>query len=149
MSNTERYYFNWEELKIHGDNQFEAILVLLYASIVGYNKRLSDTRSYLYKKLNIDFIPNCVFRKKYIEKFRTGLYSKYKCHDEQCYFINNSFLMARCPVRAKIEYLFLLSHRRLNDSNTYIPKSYIDEKYWNNIFVYINKDKLHFTLEET
>ena len=77
--------------------------------------------------------------------------SHYMCRDEQSYFTNGSFLTAICPVRKKLEYLFLLSMRDPSDPSARIPKEYLDEEQLNwaekNPFIKTIEDKIVFVPE--
>ena len=143
------YYFNWYELKKSTNNDPTAILVLLYASIIGYNKKLCDSAYTLHHKLRINNIPTILFRKRKLEiKGRHGsIISRYKCEEPQSYIKNTSFLEANCSVVDKYRYLYMLGHREISNPNNYIPKNYVIEKYWKNPFIRIKENKLEFTLE--
>ena len=73
------------------------------------------------------------------------------CKEEQSYFTNGSFLTAICPVRKKLEYLFLLSMRPANDLSARIPLKFLTQEQiiWaiNNPFIKTIEDKIVFVPE--
>ena len=77
--------------------------------------------------------------------------SHYMCRDEQSYFINGDFLTAICPVRKKLEYLFLLSMRSADDLSARIPLKFLTQEQiiWaiNNPFIKTIEDKIVFVPE--
>lgn len=144
-----KYYFNWRELRRDSDDNFDAILCLTYCLIIGYNKTIVKQSRDLFRKLNINQIPQSLFRKKHLYFYKGKIISLYKCDDIQSYFINPDFCVCNVPIKQKIEYLYLLSHRRISESEHYIPKDYVSEKHYNNIFVTTDKNKIYFKPEIT
>lgn len=143
----DKHYFNWNELKIAGEGQFESILILAYCIKIGYNNIIANSSNHLFKLLNINKIPQRLFVKKYLVTNKGKIISHFKCQEPQSYFNNSYFLTARCLPAQKIKYLFMLGHRSINELNSFIPVDYIDEKHHNNLFIKIRNKKLYFIPE--
>jgi hypothetical protein len=66
-------------------------------------------------------------------------------------FTNGNFLTSICPVRKKLEYLFLLSMRPANDLSARIPHKFLTQEQiiWaiNNPFIKTIEDKIVFVPE--
>ena len=137
-----KYYFNWIDLKLKTHNQINDILLLTYASTIGYNKIIANYTNELFKILRIDKIDYIVFN-KYFKNHNNNIYNLYKCEYSQSYFINNSFLTSGCTPRQKIEYLYFLSLRKNSVKNPHIPLKYVyNISLLKNPFIYVNKDKI-------
>ncbi len=148
-----KIYYNWYKLKKDAGGHSEGILILTYALYKRYNKTLSKNTHQLCKKLHIEKIPTKILKdnRVIISKDFKEVISNYICSEEQSYFTNGSFLTAICPVRKKLEYLFLLSMRPANDLSARIPLKFVTEKQldWakNNPFLKTIEDKIVFVPE--
>jgi hypothetical protein len=146
------YYFNWYELLHKAKKDQDSIIVLTYASTFSYNKKIANSSLDLIKKLNVYRIPNWLNSYLVINK-KFEIFNNYLIEEPQSYFNNPSFLLAVTPVVYKIQYLWLLSHRKIEDRNNYINKDYFKLKeidgIKNNPFICIEKDKIVFILENT
>ena len=98
--------------------------------------------------LSISRIPSYISHNKLLIREKRGVFSNYSCVDPQTYFIDYSFLKAKCLAKEKVEYLYMLSNRVMTSNKSYIPKNYINQKYWKNLFVKIEDDKLYFIPEQ-
>lgn len=148
-----KIYYNWHKLKKDAGGQPEGILILTYALYKRYNTLLSKNTEQLCKKLHIDKIPTKIIKDNRIiisSEFKE-IISHYMCKDEQSYFTNGNFLTAICPVRKKLEYLFLLSMRPANDLSARIPHKFLTQEQiiWaiNNPFIKTIEDKIVFVPE--
>jgi len=144
---TKKYYYNWSELRRDSDDNFNAILCLTYCLIVGYNKPLALQSKNLFNRLKITHIPQKLFKRKFLYFNEGKIISRYKCRDIQSYFVNPGFIYYNVPVKQKVEYLYLLSHRRISENQNYIPEYYVNAKNKNNIFVKSENNKLYFIPE--
>jgi len=143
-----KHEFNWTELKNCSKNDFSGIIILAYCLTIGYNKAISNNSKHLLNLLKIKNIPLCLFSQQHLASTRTGIIiSQYKCNEPQTYFRNSGFLRANCSAREKTIYLYMLSHRRMMDKNNFIPKEYINNEYWKNIFIRVEEDNLYFIPE--
>lgn len=143
-----KHEFNWTELKNCSKNDFSGIIILAYCLTIGYNKVISNDSRHLINLLKIANIPLYLFNQRYIVTNRDkSIISQYQCKEPQTYFSNTDFLMSNCNTREKVIYLYMLSHRKMTDNNNFIPKEYIKQKYWKNLFVRIEKDNLYFIPE--
>ena len=146
-------YYNWHELKSDAGGLPNGILILTFALYKRYNTILAKNRQSLYQTLYIDSIPPKILRNSYIiiSTDYKEVIAHYMCKDEQSYFTNGNFLTAICPVRKKLEYLFLLSMRDPNDLSARIPKEYLTDKQlsWakKNPFIKTIEDKIVFVPE--
>ena len=148
-----KIYYSWHELKKDAGGHPEGILILTYALYKKYNTLLSKNTEQLCKKLHIDKIPTKILKDNRViisHDFKEVI-SHYMCKDEQSYFTNGSFLTAICPVRKKLEYLFLLSMRPANDLSARVPKKFLTQEQitWsiNNPFIKTIEDKIVFVPE--
>jgi hypothetical protein len=146
-------YFNWYELKKDAKEEPAGILILTYALYKGYNTLLSKNANKLMTKLHIDVIPRVILKNDYVlvSKNYKELIVNYKCKEPQSYFTNGNFLTAICPVRKKLEYLYLLSMRPINDKSARIPLNYLNDEQldWsaNNPFIKTIEENIVFVPE--
>ena len=142
------YYFNWKELWIDSEGQPESILILTHALTIGYNNIIASSSQQLMKKLFINNIDFQLFRTRKLKVLKNNsIFSTYKCKDKQSYFKDNKFLFTIINTNSKVEYLYLLSKRSINNTNHNIPKNYVSSIHWKNTFVKERTDKLEFILE--
>ncbi len=141
--------FNWYELKSGSGNVPEGIITLTYALTKGYNSVISSSESLLLYRLNIDHIPQIVYRKSYIVKSPFGLLNKYIPKEPQCYFLDTEWLNTKESVYNKMVYIYALSQRSINNKNLFIPDIYLDDKYWDNPYLEHKDNKLWFIPELT
>tara|TARA_Y100000034_G_scaffold136800_2_gene215908 strand:+ start:6490 stop:6924 length:435 start_codon:yes stop_codon:yes gene_type:complete len=139
--------YNWNELKLASEYQLEGIIILAYCLSKGYNEIIANDSNHLFNKLRINKIPLCIVRKKLVRRVNHKLRNYYQCKEPQSYFNNADFLTFNCSTSEKVEYLYILSNRHLNDKNPYIPKEYIDTKHWKNKLTRIEKDSILFIPE--
>ena len=148
-----KIYYSWHELKKDAGGQPEGILILTYALYKRYNTILSKNTHQLCKKLHIEKIPAKIIKENrvIISSDFKEVVSHYMCKEEQSYFTNGSFLTAICPVRKKLEYLFLLSMRPAKDLSARIPLKFLTQEQiiWaiNNPFIKTIEDKIVFVPE--
>ena len=146
-------YYNWYDLKKDADGHSDGILILTYALYKRYNTILAKNTDSLCKILHIKSIPAKIIRNSNVigSSESSEIISHYMCKDEQSYFINGNFLTAICPVRQKLEYLFLLSMRPANDLSARIPLKFLTDEQinWanNNPFIKTIEDKIVFVPE--
>jgi len=141
-------YYNWNQLLQHGDQHNAAILILTLAILKGYNNIIAGNSSELMEKLYINNIPPILFRRGYLSVNKYGgIKGFYKVTEPTSYFTNNKFLYYKIPLRSKIEYLWMLSLRRINEKQDYIPENYVSEKRWNNILIERKQGRLYFIPE--
>lgn len=138
--------YNWYELQTISkvpENQ----IVLMFALYIGAGKKMSNNWEMLRYKLCLELIPRDLSTRKFVLKTDNGLFSNYKCNDPQNYVRNLSFLHSKVTAETKLEYLYILSQRRLNNPNNWIPEDYVEPEYRSNIFTYRRAGKIHFPLE--
>jgi hypothetical protein len=146
------YYFNWNELLQKSKKDYDSIIILTYASTFRYNSKIANSSLDLVKKLNIHRIP--IWLKSYLSiNKRFEIFTHYSVEEPQSYFTNPTFLLSVVPVTHKIQYLWLLSHRRNDEKVNYISRDFFKLKeidgIKNNPFISIEKDKIIFILENT
>lgn len=146
------YYFNWHELLQKSKKDQDSIIILTHASLFRYNNKIANSSLSLLKKLNIHRIPNWLNKYLIINK-NFEIFNQYIVEEPQSYFTNPSFLYAITHVNYKIQYLWLLSHRRIDEKVNYINRDFFKLKeidgIKNNPFISIEKDKIIFILENT
>ena len=147
------FYFNWYEILAKARKDQTAILILTFALYKRYNTILAKNTESLFQILHIDSIPLKIVRNSNIiitTDFKEVV-SHYMCKEEQSYFTNGIFLTAICPVRKKLEYLFLLSMRPANDLSARVPQKFLTQEQiiWaiNNPFIKTIEDKIVFVPE--
>lgn len=147
------YYFNWNELLRKSKKDYDSIIVLTYASMFGYNKKIANSSLDLVKKLHINRIPNWLNSSLIMNDKSFEIFNNYRVEEPQSYFNNASFLKAVTPVAHKIQYLWLLSHRRNDDKSSFIKRDFFKIKeidgLRSNPFITIGKERISFTLENT
>lgn len=150
-------YFNWYELYVKAKKDHNSILILTYALSVGYNQKIAKRISNLMAILQITHVTrDCLrfIRQEELYK-RKGftLYSNIKTIEPQSYFKNSSFLRAKHHVTHKVNYIKLLSYRRIDDSSPFIYKDILTEKQLhsieNNPFVKVGDTQIYFIREFT
>lgn len=146
------YYFNWYELLQKSKKDYDSIIILTYALTFKYNNKIANSSLDLVKKLNIHRIPNWLNRYLIINK-NFEIFNQYTVEEPQSYFTNPNFLLSVVPVSHKIQYLWLLSHRRNDEKVNYVNRDFFKLKeidgIKNNPFISIEKDKIIFILENT
>ena len=147
------FIFNWSELRRHGQSNFDAILCLTYATTMGYNTKIANDIVDLAHILNIKEVPVFLFSKRYLHQFRfvgkSFITNKYRTtKDPQSYFTNREFLFSDLTAKEKVEYLYLLSRRKLTDNNSYIAESVVESKFLNHALVEHKGYKIYFLTEK-
>lgn len=138
-------YFNWYELVAKARKDQAAILVLAFAQTKLYNAR---TTKGLMKALNINHIPLFLFTAGLLEQKKDRLVCNYKTIEPMSYFTNPWFLTHNVAISKKIEYLQLLSMRRISEAQDYIAKSYV-KKEIQSPYINIKGDKIYFLPESS
>ena len=141
--------FNWYELKSCSENVPEGIIMLTFALSKGYNSIISSSESLILSRLNIDYIPQILYRKRYIVKTNKGIISNYTTSTHQCYFNEHEWLYDTESVYNKIVYIYSLSQRSITNKNLYIPESYLEDRYWDNPYLKHRDTKIWFKPELT
>ena len=143
-----KYLFNWQELSLDGKGIPEAILILTYALSLGYNSKIGFNAKDLHHRLNIEHIPFTLFFKRLLFNYPPhGIFSKYKCKEPQSYFYNREFMRYQYSVQDKVNYIFILANRRLDQPENFLPQRYIPENLWNNPFIERKNGNLYFKPE--
>ena len=137
-------YFNWDELRVKARGDPAGIIILTYGLSPGYNV---STSQYMIKKLNINHIPQFLFRKNYLiatkdKKVKINVKTK----EIQSYFTYDKFLFARVSARQKALYLWALAMRPLDDVRNFVPRVLFGNVAYNP-FLEVTKDKIKFTYE--
>ncbi len=144
-----KYYFNWNQLKMDAGSKYEGILVLLNASLIGYNNKIANNGNQLMAKLHLHNIPVRVFQRKFLFVKKQGIYSSYTCKDPQSYFTNKDFITTTHTTAQKIKYLYMLAQRPISVEDIFIPKYYVPERLWNNPFIEIDDKHINFITERS
>jgi len=148
-----KYYFNWYELLKKSKKDYDSIIVLTYASTFGYNKKIANGSLDLIKTLYVDRVPSWLKNQIKINTQSFELFNNYKTEEPQSYFLNKDFLTTYTKVEHKIQYLWLLSYRRIDEESPYIKRDYLRLKeidgIKNNPFISIEDDKINFIFENT
>ena len=101
------------------------------------------------KKLFIEKIDSRLFQTGKLKTLKnTLIFSAYQCKDKQNYFNNKDFLYTTVNPVTKVEYLYILSKRSIDNQHNHIPKNYVSSKHWENTFVKERTEILEFTLEK-
>jgi hypothetical protein len=138
-------YFNWYELTSKARKDQAAILILAFAQTSLYNAR---TTKGLMKALNINHIPMFLFTAGLLEQKKDKLVCNYKTKEPMSYFKNPWFFTHTVNTQTKLEYLHMLSMRRISESQDYIAKNYI-RKDLQSPYLEIKGDKIYFLLESS
>jgi hypothetical protein len=146
------YYFSWFDLLQKSKKDYDSIIILTYASTFSYNNKIANSSLSLIKKLNINRVPNWISNHLIINK-KFEIFNNYVLEEPQSYFNNPKFLTSIVPVTYKIQYLWLLSHRKIEETTNYVNRDYFKLKeidgIKNNPFISIEQDKIIFILENT
>ncbi len=137
-------YFNWDELRVKARGDPAGIIILTYGLSPGYNV---STSQYMIKKLNINHIPQFLFRKNYLiatkdKKVKINVKTK----EIQSYFTYDKFLFARVSARQKALYLRALAMRPLDDVRNFVPRVLFNNIAYNP-FLEVTEDKIKFIYE--
>ena len=147
-----KYYFNWSELLQKSKKDYDSIIILTYASTFKYNEKIANSSLSLIKTLNINRIPYWL-NSYLVQNKKFELFNHYIVDEAQSYFNNLSFLTSVTSVTHKVQYLWLLSHRRINDNSSFVKRDYFKLKEIDGIksnpLISIDKDKINFILENT
>lgn len=144
-----KYFFNWNDLLLKSKKDYDLIIILTYASTIGYNKKIANNSYSLLNTLNLKKIP---INKNYLKLSKNfEIISLYKVTEPQSYFKNKVFLTANVNTLHKINYLKLLSYRNIENNNNYIDKDMLTtieiKELINNPFINITEDKIYFIFE--
>jgi|TARA_X000000950_G_scaffold80626_1_gene101377 hypothetical protein len=139
---------NTVEIKKAAKNNYEAEIVLTFALSVGYNKIISTSFPHLKNKLHISGVPEFLFIRGYLKKYKNKIVSNFRINEPQCYMNNPSWLHLKISAEAKSDYLYILGQRSLHNKNRFIPEYYVENKYWNNPLVKHSDRILTFILEK-
>jgi len=115
-----KYTFNWFDLKLKSNKEPESILILTYALTKEYNSIIAWNSKHLMNSLKINRIPNELFKRKLLINSKKGIINKYKVRFPDAYFKNKRFLFLDISLEYKINYLYLLGHRRISNQNDYL-----------------------------
>ena len=138
-------YFNWFELLSKARKDQAAILILAFAQTSLYNPY---TTNGLMKALNINHIPMFLFTTGLLEQKKDRLVCNYKTKEPMSYFKNPWFLTHNVNTQTKLEYLQVLSMRRISEAQDYIAKNYI-RKDLHSPYLEIKGDKIYFLPESS
>ena len=136
-------FFNWYEIKLRARRDKSAILILTFAQTPLYNTR---TTKGLMKVLKINHIPIHLFTSGILEQKTEKLVCHYKTREPMSYINNPYFLTHNISVDKKIEYLQVLSMRRISEQQNYIAKNYVIKDIVNPYILY-KDDKISFPQE--
>lgn len=138
-------YFNWDEIRLISRGDLSAIICLAYAQTTRYNELSVKT---LLTRLQLHhFAPTLSYNKVFI-KHKHLLECTYKTKDPQSYFTDPSFLWSGASAACKVEYLKVLSLRKISTRQNWIPSTYYDVKRYNPFFT-VEQDKIIFTYEHS
>lgn len=144
-------YFNWYEINVKAKKDYNSILILTYALSVGYNKKIAKRISNLIAILQISHVPRDVLR--FLREDVFELYSNIQTIEPQSYFNNSSFLKSKHNLIHKVNYIKLLSYRRIGDSSPFIYKDMLNNKQIRviekNPFVKVGDTQIYFIREFT
>ena len=115
-----KYMFNWFDLKTKSNNEPESILILTYAITKRYNSIIAWNSKHLINSLKINRIPNTLFKRNLLVNTKKGIIGKYKPTLPDAYFKNKRFLFLDVSLEQKINYIYLLGHRKLSNENDYL-----------------------------
>ena len=138
-------YFNWYELVAKARKDQAAILILAFAQTSLYNAK---TTKGLMKALNINHIPMFLFTAGLLEQKKQGLVCNYKTKEPMSYIRNPWFFTHTVSTQNKLEYLHLLSMRRISELDNCIDKNYINKDI-KNPYIEIKGDKIYFLPESS
>ena len=150
----QKYYFNWNKILIDSKRQHELIIILTYASYIGYNRLMSNSKGHLLSLLKIDNLPRDInkFVKQNKKSKPYNLFSIYKVNEPQSFFVNQGFMFSDAKPIFRVQYLWLLSMRSIDTSNNFIPIEYLNDKEINSIkhnpFIEVKHNRITFTLEQ-
>jgi hypothetical protein len=137
-------YFNLSEIRKKARQDQAAILILTFAQTKLYN---AYTTTGLMKSLKINHVPPFLIINGTLEQRRV-LKCTYKTREPMSYFRNPWFLTQNVSTKDKIDYLQLLSMRRISEDVDYIPQDYVAAQI-TNPFIEYKEDKIYFTQESS
>lgn len=139
--------FNYRELYDKADGHLDSMVFLTYSLLFPADKVICRHPKEILPLLNInDVIPDIY--KKCIKRLPAGHYRNFRIIDPQAHFKNYNFLMYKVPSSQKIDYLYILSQRRIFEESIFLHKSLVEKKYWVNPFIRIVGDAIHLTMEK-
>ena len=93
-------------------------------------------------------LPIHLFKWGILEQKKNSLVCHYKTQEPMSYIKNPYFMTQNVSIIKKIEYIQMLSMRRISEKQDYITKKYI-KKELQNPFIQIKEDKIYFTQESS
>lgn len=138
-------YFNWYELVAKARKDQAAILILAFAQTSLYNPK---TTKGIMAALKINHIPMFLFTTGLLEQKKDCLACNYKTEEPMSYIKNPWFFTHNVSTYVKLEYLQLLSMRRISEQQDYIAKNYINKDI-QSPYIEIKGDKIYFLPESS
>jgi len=142
-----KYTFNWFDLKLKARNEPESILILTYALTKSYNSIIAWNSTHLMNSLKIHRIPSDLFKRKLLIKANKGIIGSYKSKADDAYFKNNRFLFLDTPLKYKIQYIYLIGHRRMSNYNDYLNIEDFKSIDLDNPLIKLENNNIHFMYE--
>ena len=143
--------FNWYEIQsvsMLADTTLTLFFCLFINEAYPLQRRIASSPDALLYKLRIKQFPTGLLSRGLITQTRYGLFSNYVCAEPQSWVSNCKFVHADVPSVEKANYLHILSQRRIHNTNNWIPKHYVDKRYWSNPFITLQDNKIIFKLEK-
>jgi len=111
-----KYEYSWFDLRQKANYEPESILILTFALTKSYNSIIAWNSKHLLNSLKINRIPNTLFKRKLLINSSKGIIGRYKAKNPDAYFKNKRFIFLDMPIEYKINYLYLLGHRKMSDT---------------------------------
>lgn len=115
-----KYKYNWFDLRVKSNYEPEAILILTYALTKSYNSIIAWNSKHLMNSLKINSIPSILFKRNLLINSKKGIIGNYTVKFPDAYFKNKKFLFLNIPLEYKINYIYLLGHRKMSNNNDYL-----------------------------
>lgn len=144
------YEYSWFDLKLKANYEPESILILTYALTKSYNSIIAWNSKHLMNSLKINRIPSTLFKRKLLSNTKKGIVSHYKVNNPDAYFKNKSFLFLDISIHYKVNYLYLLGHRKVSNKNDYLDYDIFKNEIVSNLYNPLlkhNKTNLKFIYE--
>mgnify|MGYP003134539716 FL=1 len=111
-----KYEYSWFDLRQKANYEPESILILTFALTKSYNSIIAWNSKHLLNSLKINRIPNTLFKRKLLINSSKGIIGRYKAKNPDAYFKNKRFIFLDMPIEYKVNYLYLLGHRKMSDT---------------------------------
>tara|TARA_Y100000296_G_C5109784_1_gene224532 strand:- start:59 stop:445 length:387 start_codon:yes stop_codon:yes gene_type:complete len=120
---------------------------LTYAQTKSYNEFITWQGKSLLELLHINHIPAFLFQQGTLDSIKGKIYCNYRSKEKQSYMLNPKILTYNVNAKLKVNYIKILSMRRISEKCNYIPRAYLTDLEMENPFLTYDENYIYFRYE--